>query len=89
MIIRLSTPPHHLPAGTMLNGKYKIVQSLGEGGFGITYKGTDTLLDMPVAIKEYYPNGFANRYSPSTLSVTLTEGNEADYFNEWKEKSKN
>lgn len=86
MIIRLSTPLHHLPAGTMLNGKYKIVQSLGEGGFGITYKGIDTLLDMPVAIKEYYPNGYANRYSPKSLSVTLTEENIADYFNEWKEK---
>lgn len=86
MIIRLSAPLHHLPAGTMLNGKYKIVQSLGEGGFGITYKGVDTLLDMPVAIKEYYPNGYANRHSPTSLSVTLTEDNNADYFNEWKEK---
>lgn len=79
-------PAHHLPPGTILNNKYEIEHSIGEGGFGITYKGTDRLLGLPVAIKEYYPSGFANRYSPSSISVTLTEGDSIAFFAQWKEK---
>lgn len=77
---------HHLPMGTVLNGKYIIEETLGEGGFGITYKGHDKLLGLPAAIKEYFPNGYAVRYSESSLDVTLTSEGNAEYFNQWKEK---
>ena len=79
-----STPTHHLPSGTLLNGKYRIEYALGEGGFGITYKGTDMLLDMPVAIKEYFPSGYANRFSPESCEVTLTDSGKSSYFAHWK-----
>lgn len=79
-----STPTHHLPSGTLLNGKYRIEYALGEGGFGITYKGTDMLLDMPVAIKEYFPSGYANRFSPESCEVTLTDSGQSSYFAHWK-----
>jgi len=49
-----------LPVGTELEG-YRIVALLGAGGFGITYKAVDVLLDRPVAIKEYLPSILANR----------------------------
>lgn len=48
---------HQLPAGTVLRKQYRIDRLLGQGGFGITYLGWDIYLDIPVAIKEYYPNG--------------------------------
>jgi serine/threonine protein kinase/TM2 domain-containing membrane protein YozV len=52
-----TTPSLALPKGTtLLNGRYVIEGDLGQGGFGITYKATDTLLSRPVAIKEFFPS---------------------------------
>lgn len=48
-----SNPPHQLAAGTMLNGKYLIGNAIGEGGFGITYVGFDTTLEIKVAVNNY------------------------------------
>lgn len=53
--------PHHLPTYTVLHRRYLLGIVLGEGGFGITYIGMDMGLQIPVAIKEYYPNGTAFR----------------------------
>lgn len=49
-----------LPAGYGIN-EYQIEHSLGGGGFGITYLARDGNLDLPVAIKEYFPNDVATR----------------------------
>jgi len=47
-----------LPLGTkLLGGKYTVGKVLGQGGFGITYMGADTVLSRPVAIKELFPEG--------------------------------
>lgn len=51
-----SSSPYHLPVGALLKQRrYKIEKTLGEGGFGITYKGTDSTNSMGVAIKELWP----------------------------------
>lgn len=78
--------PHHLAAGTLLNRRYLIGKAIGEGGFGITYIALDTNLDMKVAIKEFYPKGFANRDHSVTDNVTLYYTEETEFFNNAKER---
>ncbi len=62
-------PSHVLKCGTILDGQYVVGRSLGQGGFGITYLGYDLKLDMPVCIKEYYPEGAAMRSSTQSSMV--------------------
>jgi len=38
-------------AGSVLSGKYRLDSLLGEGGMGAVWRATNTLLDLPVAIK--------------------------------------
>jgi len=51
---------------------------LGAGGFGLTYLGWDTVLDKPVAIKEYLPNDLAVR--AAGVSVVAKSGGDEDNF---------
>ncbi len=54
----LVTHLHVLPKGTTLrNGRYLVGRVLGEGGFGITYQGTDLNLGRAIALKEFFPQG--------------------------------
>ena len=62
-------PEHMLKCGTVLNGRYTVGRSMGQGGFGITYLGFDSWLDVPVCIKEYYPAGGASRTMPDSGAV--------------------
>ncbi|QQS14199.1 MAG: protein kinase [Rhodospirillales bacterium] len=55
-----------LPAGARV-GKYEIIETLGQGGFGITYRARDTRLDRDVAVKEYLPTSFAMRQGDGTV----------------------
>lgn len=70
----VSGPAHHLKGSTILKEKYLIGNALGDGGFGITYIGRDLTLDMRIAVKEYYPNGCANRSNIISNDVTMTHG---------------
>lgn len=63
-----------LPQGEMLSD-YRIEGVLGQGGFGITYLATDTMLNRRVAVKEFYPRLFAVR--DSTLTIRPS-GNQED-----------
>lgn len=64
--------PHQLMEGTLLRGQYLVGKCLGQGGFGITYLGWDQFLDLPVAIKEYYPTEMVTRNSAKNPSVINT-----------------
>ena len=48
-------------------GRYRIVDVLGQGGFGITYRVVDAELDRQVAIKEYLPAALAIRQDRVTV----------------------
>jgi serine/threonine protein kinase len=67
----------HLPKGVRLQGNnYAVGEVLGQGGFGITYKGGDLSLRRYVAIKEFFPQGCARQGSTVAPGGTLSA---ADY----------
>ena len=70
--IRKSNPAF-LPPGFTLNNRYIVGVALGQGGFGITYIGYDKVLNMPVAIKEYYPTDIASRTSSDGTVAPFTK----------------
>ena len=55
---------------TLQGGKYRIIEKLGQGGFGITYLAENTLLLGKVAIKEFFFKEYCNR-DDSTSRVTI------------------
>lgn len=76
------TPQHSpicLPAGTILNGKYMLGKTLGQGGFGITYLGCDLTTHEKVAIKEYLPDGMATRTASNTMVSVYSSQNDGSY----------
>ncbi len=62
---------------TLQNGKYLILKTLGQGGFGITYLAEQTGLGMKVAIKEFFLKGSCTRENgTSRVSVPIADNEE-------------
>lgn len=64
--------------GTLLCGRYQLGTVLGQGSYGITYAGWDETLEVPVAIKEYFPQGIAVREEMMD-AVCASEGHEMEF----------
>ena len=77
---------HCLRKGTRLIGRYTIEGVLGQGGFGITYLGTDELHEKKVAIKEFFPQGIVTRNIEYQDNVTVTFVGEKDNYEKGKER---
>ena len=71
--------PIYLRPGTVLHTQYRVNSVIGQGGFGITYDGTDIKLNMHVAIKEYFPNPLANRQATVSMDVTCNANTRSLY----------
>src|SRR5712691_5998594 len=66
-----------LPQGYALH-EYRVEQTLGIGGFGLTYLATDSNLNLKVAIKEYLPGDLAQRGEDQ--SVQPKSGSSSESF---------
>ncbi len=76
---------HQLKPFTVLEGKYLVGNVLGEGGFGITYIGLDLVLEIKVAIKEFYPNGFVSREASFSNELTAYAGKSMEMVSKWRD----
>ncbi len=78
--------PPALPAGTVLrkNGAaYRVGAVLGQGGFGITYKGVDERTGRNLAIKEYFPakgNHIWAKRDTDGVTACATNGKDNEYI---------
>ncbi len=75
-----------LKSGSLLQGgRYKILDVLGQGGFGITYMAEQTGLDRTVAIKEFFMSGMCSR-DVGTSYVTLGVDSGYEFVMRFREK---
>ena len=81
-----TSQPHQLPAGTILAGRYLLGRVLGEGGFGITYIGCDTRLELRIAVKEYYPVNHVSRNCRVSNAVNCFTGVAGQGFEKGRER---
>ena len=66
-------------------GRYRIVETLGQGGFGITYLAIQSGLERKVAIKEFFMKEFCER-DEATSYVTLGTESSRETVNRFREK---
>jgi len=86
----------NLPNGHLLqNGKYRLTHVVGQGGFGITYKGVwftevkgslgALKTEVPIAIKEYFFKDYCYREDDS-YAVKVHSETGKNLFNKFREK---
>ena len=76
----------YLQNNTLLQGgKYKIVRFIASGGFGCTYEAHHTLLDVRVALKEFFVSDFCNR-DEATGQVTVGTQSKVELISKLKKK---
>ena len=78
---------HLQPNTTLQGGKYRIEKLLGQGGFGNTYVGYDTIFDDHIAIKEFFMRGVTER-DDTTCAVSVSNKENVPQFEEQREKFK-
>ena len=75
-----------LQPGTLLQGdRYRIIDVLGQGGFGITYLAEQVMAERKVCIKEFFPKEYYNRDEDSR-SISLGTQGSAEIMELYKAK---
>ena len=76
----------HLSENTILQGgKYRIIRTLGQGGFGITYLALQTGLDREIVVKEFFMKDYCDR-DKNTRHVTLGTKGSREMIERYLEK---
>ena len=70
---------------TLQGGKYRIIEKLGQGGFGITYLAENTMLEGKMAIKEFFFKEYCER-DDSTSCVTIPKSGNREIVERFKQK---
>ena len=68
-----------LPTGTVLDGRYRLVRVIRQGGFGITYEGVHIQSGGRIAVKEYFCREICVRL-PETYAVTSADSADLPRF---------
>ena len=66
---KAKNPKNAVPIKTMLCDRFVVGKALSANGEGIDYIGWDTLNDVIVQIREYFPTGVAKRNPDKTVSM--------------------
>lgn len=67
-----------LKAGTVLqSGKYEIVRTIGQGGFGITYEAFFKIMNGKVVVKEFFMKDVCNRDGETSFMSVPSVGSKA------------
>jgi len=75
----MATDMRGLQPGTVVHGRYMVIQVLGAGGFGVTYKVLDQAEKKVCAMKEYMPRDIAHRSPGSQEIRPLSESRREQY----------
>ena len=79
-----NTPPKQLyylyPGVELDSGRYIVGTVISCGGFGITYRAWDTMLQTMVAVKEFFPAEMVNR-NPGERNIFIYENKTAAFEN--------
>ena len=62
------------PGTSLQSGRYQIIETLGHGGFGITYLAIHVMAGRKVCIKEYFPKDFYKRDNGASSISLLSQG---------------
>ena len=73
------------PNTILQSGRYRIIDTLGRGGFGITYLAEQVMARRKVCIKEYFPEDYYRRDS-DTGALSLSSEGFAETMNRYKAK---
>ena len=73
------------PGVTLHGGSYRIIDTLGRGGFGITYLAEQVMAERKVCIKEFFPEEYYNR-DANGCSISLGSQGSAKIMETFKAK---
>ena len=73
------------PGTSLQGGRYRIIDVLGQGGFGITYLAEQVMAERKVCIKEFFPKEYYNR-DANLRSISLGTQGCAEIMERYKAK---